>query len=576
MKNSRLAIVVVMILALVAAALTRDKAQAMHERANYGPAGKPVGTLSTSSLTGMDSYALALLLGGLRGPLVMVLWSSSETQKNEKNLDDFDTKVEWIRLLQPEFDTVHIFQIWNKAYNISVQMATLSNKYVTILDALEYGHDVDSERPNNVNILTAIGQIYFDKLGGSSEKNYYRKRLREESLPHKTQVTFPTNREEEFYRRVTEAGLDAAKVVNVRRDATLKTTSALLEQHDATAVLKIFSGADVTSSEVTRQKIERSDPAWRRLELDPRLDQDFRVLDPYCKSPAVRPNDLPADVPWSNGTELFFIKKYEPFPQGISPNAFAYAYYKRCQILQNIGKQRHAQMSDLVIDSRPALALKVWAEEEWERARNLEIEAFGLTPPAERLDKEGITQTIALDAQGNEAMLQSAVYCTAMTQRLVDDALVEYQEHIRRFPNNEYTYRSHMDGLLAMAAIVKGDQLWIEARSAKGQARIDKLDAAAQAYRQGIARNGRIILRYYTDDGTFARVAPQGATRLDVPTIPDDMVAPMISLASVYLKVSQNDIYGEDRGEYERYIQRAQARLRTIEAARADASNVGK
>jgi type II secretory pathway pseudopilin PulG len=44
----------------------------------------------------------------------------SKTSRTRRNLEDFDTYVEWIRLLQPEFDTVHIFQVWNKAYNISV------------------------------------------------------------------------------------------------------------------------------------------------------------------------------------------------------------------------------------------------------------------------------------------------------------------------------------------------------------------------------------------------------------------------------------------------------------------------
>jgi hypothetical protein len=141
----------------------------------------------------MNSFALALLLGGLRGPLVMILWTSSEAQKSEKNLEDFDTKVEWIRMLQPEFDTVHIFQIWNKAYNISVQMASNANKYITILDAIEYAKDVDRERPNNINILYQIGSVYFDKLGGASEKEYYRKRVREESLPHKTDAKIKRN-----------------------------------------------------------------------------------------------------------------------------------------------------------------------------------------------------------------------------------------------------------------------------------------------------------------------------------------------------------------------------------------------
>ena len=63
----------------------------------------------------------------LRGPLVMILWPSAEEQKTEKDLEDFDTKIELIRLLQAEFDTVHLFQIWSKAYNVSAQLASYSN-----------------------------------------------------------------------------------------------------------------------------------------------------------------------------------------------------------------------------------------------------------------------------------------------------------------------------------------------------------------------------------------------------------------------------------------------------------------
>src|SRR5438093_2920449 len=164
----RIATVLVLIIAIVGSGATRRWAEAVR--------GEPIVAASSSgrSLSGMNSYALALLLGGLRGPLVMFLWSSSETQKTENNLEDFDSKVEWIRLLQPEFDTVHIFQIWNKAYNISVKMTNVSNKYSTILDALDYAHNVDAEKPNDINIVSAIGGIYFDKFGNSAEKVYYR------------------------------------------------------------------------------------------------------------------------------------------------------------------------------------------------------------------------------------------------------------------------------------------------------------------------------------------------------------------------------------------------------------------
>jgi hypothetical protein len=76
-----------------------------------------------------------------------------------------------------------MFQIWNKAYNISVQMASLPNRYAAILDALKYAADVDRERPGNVNIMNAIAQVYSNKLGTvHSEKAYYRRMVREQSF----------------------------------------------------------------------------------------------------------------------------------------------------------------------------------------------------------------------------------------------------------------------------------------------------------------------------------------------------------------------------------------------------------
>ena len=44
-------------------------------------------------------------------------------------------------------------------------MTNVANKYSTILDALDYAHNVDAEKPNDINIISAIGGIYFDKLG---------------------------------------------------------------------------------------------------------------------------------------------------------------------------------------------------------------------------------------------------------------------------------------------------------------------------------------------------------------------------------------------------------------------------
>ena len=118
------------------------------------------------ALSGMNSYSLALMLGGLRGPLVMVLWSKVENQKIDRDLEDVDTMIEWIRLLQPEFDTVHIFQIWNKAYNISALMASTASKYTTILDAIDYARRVDAEKPGRPEHSRPARPRLRGKLGG--------------------------------------------------------------------------------------------------------------------------------------------------------------------------------------------------------------------------------------------------------------------------------------------------------------------------------------------------------------------------------------------------------------------------
>ena len=229
----------------------------------------------------------------------MMLWISSESQKAvDKNLEDFDTKVEWIRMLQPEFDSVHMFQIWNKAYNISVQMASLSNKYTTILDALDYADEVNRQRPNDINIIMAIADVYFNKLGNSSEKQYYRQRVIRESQ------------------------------WRVVRDA------------------------------------HQNDSEFHPTRLPPMLDEQGNIL--------------PAD----RGT-LSYLLPYEPFPYGLTPFAIAYNYYRIAQHLQNDDHQQHLQISPSVIDSRPAIALENWGQENIETGRKMELALYNQPLPAD-------------------------------------------------------------------------------------------------------------------------------------------------------------------------------------------------
>jgi hypothetical protein len=504
-RARRAPIVVLLLIALIATGFTRTLAD--HKRT----AGQPLGSMGASAggsqLSRMNSFALALLLGGLRGPLVMILWTSSESQKTEKNLEDFDTKVEWIRMLQPEFDTVHIFQIWNKAYNISVQMASLANKYRTIIDAIDYARRVDQERPNNVNILYAIGSVYGDKLGDSAEKAYYTKRVREESLPH-----------------------------------------------------------------AVRQKLAQDDPGYRRLQLDAVLDADGKVLPQYLKPTNIKPLVDPTrgeDV--YDGSELPYLKKFEPYRYGVSPFGFAYNYRKRAQLLERLSSQRHAQLSDLVIDSRPALDLKKWGETEWEISRRAEIQGMSMAAPAERDQLEQVSADVAPDVTidpSKRALLEQAVFGYDLASRVWREAEIEYARHLDRDKTNFQTYESHREELAANLELVQGDRDYLAATLEPADRKPALLASAREHYRHALVRYAMLSIHYYIPDDVAVHTLPDKVTRATMSAtwiakadqLTPEEVVPVLN-RSMQLMQANHWPLSEEINEYLGYMRRAQARL---------------
>lgn len=494
---SRFLVVVVMIVALIGAGLTRNWADLVR--------GEPiVASSATGSLSGMNSYALALLLGGLRGPLVMFLWTSSEEQKTENDLQDFDSKVEWIRLLQPEFDTVHLFEIWNKAYNISVKMTTRANKYATILDALDYAHKVDLEKPNDINILSAIGGIYFDKLGSASEKAYYRQQVRNQTLPHRENL-----------------------------------------------------------------RIRHDDPAARRTQLDPMLDEHFNILPDLYTPRGVRISDPSNPAIFYDGSDLQFLPQFNPYPYGISPQALAYNYLKRAQLLQLIGNQRHAQLSDLVIDSRPALAIRGWADEEWEYGRRAELEAFGkpAAPGADRLDFEFTAADFPLNSPiVDRAKFDEAVFEYGRAAMLCGVADKEFADHIDRYKESESTYASHRLTVQAEQQLCQADHNYLAAMVTSPAQRPALLASAAKEYTRSLTLYRLVILRYYVYDEIAAKIFPKGVTRQNITDQIPDLGALTDKAITVMEQVRTKAAFEEDAGDYLKYMERTKTRLKLLAA----------
>lgn len=506
MRAGRPVIILVLVVALVLTAWTRRLAESRRSQ------DRAMGSHAGTSLSSMNSYALALLLGGLRGPLVMVLWPSSESQKSLNDLEDFDTKVEWIRLLQADFDSVHLFQVWNKAYNISVKMTTIANKYSTILDALDYAHSVDRERPNNINLLAAIGGIFVDKLGGSSERNFYRRLVRDQSIVNPD-------------RKSTETG-------------KLRT---------------------------------------RRTQLDPVVDEKGFILPELLKpTPGLNLQDASDPSLAYDGSDMQFLKKYEPFPFGVSPLAIGYNYYMRARALQKLGRQQHAQLSDLVLDSRPAIAMKGWAEEEWENGRRAELEALG--KPAdlstERAKLELVTAAFPLTQPVvNRRKLDEAIDSYRRGARVAEDSKAMYDAHTAIYPTNKQTYLSHIEELRAIAALCRGDANYLSAMTATDPgARQGFVKAAIEAYQQSLRLNEIVILRYFQNEGTADKVFPPGTTRanIDDPKVATDAQLREYTLKLLNLMATEgySREYEEDIRDYVSYLTRARTRLDELEQAK--------
>jgi hypothetical protein len=543
--RGRARIAAVLIVSLLASAFLQQAAYSFRSEAINR--GRPKGAPAASRLANLDSYSLALLLGGLRGPLVMFLWTSSEAQKSDRDLESFGTKVEMIRLLQPEFDSVHLFQIWNLAYNVSVQYATNANKYGAILDAIDYGRRAEQLSPDNINLVSAIGGVYADKLGGSTEKEYYTRRVRTETLPV-YRIRVPDADEAAFRKAMETAGLDAQRVRFAHDPAAPGKLTALLDKLVGDRVIEAF-GKDkgLTVEAVPRQTLRPANATARRYDMETLLDANGNIL-PELLTPT-RPGVDPATN--NDGSELQYLKPFQPFKYGIPPIALGYNYLKRAQVLQVVGHQKHAQSSEYSVHSRPNQTLRAWAEEEWERGRRLEARALGIKvppaadPAADKSARERATASVAADAKVvDRAAMDETIFSYDRAAQVAEAAAVELDEHVKAYPTSIQTFSSMADQLRAMRFLMRADAAYDRAIAAgdDAAARKAQLAEAAKNYPEAARYFYILALKYYVDEADagylkyvradvpkmtleqmrdlFKRVRPELAARYKSPDIP--------------------------------------------------------
>jgi len=594
MKRGRIITALILVASLAVAGGARNWAEYVRNLAGSKGRWQLSSESSASRLSSMDSYALALLLGGLRGPLVMFLWSSSENQKTQHDLEDFDTKVEWIRLLQPEFDTVHLFEIWNKAYNISVQMVDLPDKYVTILDALDYASNVDKQKPDDIDIISAIGGLYADKLGQSTEeqmvwsaeRRYFLRRVREETMAYQSlsRVTMPQEKLDAVMRACRSAGMDEP-VGPPQTDEVTGTVSMVIQQKVADTIARELNDPTIAFRSLPKP-LPRTDIRVKRSRLDPTLDENGNILPELLKpTHPFSESGLPPGSPWYDGSTLQFLAPYQPFPYGMSPEAIGFNYLKRAQMLERVLHESHIQESDFVVDSRPSLVLAAWGTEQGDQGRRAEMRLFGQSDQGERMDLEEKVFAADVKTAGpklletvpenfpDPAAAPKVLQSYLMAGRLFKDALAEATDHITRFPRSQDVFKSHIDEDRALIGLYDGDYAFADGLLHPDM-RKDDWARAADDYVQAQQNEALLILRYFTDEAVIHATFPKNPAtgrqynREDISQYPaEDRDALLVKVlqANQGFLTNHMDEFGDDRTLQMHYLRHAAARLMTMD-----------
>jgi hypothetical protein len=117
----------------------------------------------------------------------------------------------------------------------------------------------------------------------------------------------------------------------------------------------------------------------------------------------------------------------------------------------------------------------------------------------------------------------------------------------------------------AMEQLVTADALYLQAMATTDAAtRKALLQQAAESYRQSIVGHELIIFKYYIDD-QIAQAVLGNVKKDQLGMLTPQRVREILASAvAESAKRPELDSYGEDRAEYEQYINRANARLKLI------------
>ncbi|HVK09186.1 MAG TPA: hypothetical protein VM597_10455 [Gemmataceae bacterium] len=117
--------------------------------------------------TELGGAAVQLLLTGSRGLAICALWNNAIEKQRKQEWNELDISVDSITKLQPHFTAPWLFQSWNLAYNVSVEMDRLNDMYFYIARGVSIIAKGESLNRNNPDLRWNIGFYYQNKFGVS-------------------------------------------------------------------------------------------------------------------------------------------------------------------------------------------------------------------------------------------------------------------------------------------------------------------------------------------------------------------------------------------------------------------------
>ena len=133
--------------------------------------------LGESDLGDVDpsSAAMNLVLLGMRGVAVNLLWVDLDKQKDMKRWAEMQAVTESIVRLQPHFEKVWEFNGWNLAFNTSAEWDAVPDRYYWVKTGGKFLKRGVERNRKSTHLQYHIANVYQKKLGIADESKQYRK-----------------------------------------------------------------------------------------------------------------------------------------------------------------------------------------------------------------------------------------------------------------------------------------------------------------------------------------------------------------------------------------------------------------